>query len=134
MRSRAGRLPGEAQLGQRAVPTRGSGQPSKPAEWAGGSRLRDSQRQLGPPTGPASGTSSVHISAKGDAGQLPSFCREGVRGSQRASTQLREGKARQRAMLLRFLGRLHSLPWGPQKWGAWGSRDGSFHRPQSAHP
>ena len=131
--SRASRLPGEAQLGQRAVPTRGSGQPSKPAAWAGGSRLRDSQWQLGPPTGLASGTSSVRISAKGDAGQLPSFCRGGARGSQPVSTQLREGKARWQAMLLRFLGPLHSLPWGPQRWGAWGSRDGSSHRSQLEH-
>ena len=35
---------------------------------------------------------------------------------------------------MRFLGPLQSLPWGSQRWRAWGSRDGSFHRPQSAHP
>ena len=43
-------------------------------------------------------------SAKGEAGQLRSFCREGMRRSQHKSTQQQQGNAKQRAMLLRPTG------------------------------
>ena len=89
----------------------------------------------GRPLGLASGTSNEHISAKGEAGQLPFFCREGVKGSRCESTQLQEGKAKQRATLLRPPGTsAQASPGGPKDGYHVDPEMGSLHRPQSVHP
>lgn len=46
----------------------------------------------GRPLGLALGASNEHVSAKGEAGQLPFFCKEGVRGSLCESTSYERAK------------------------------------------
>ena len=75
-------------------------------------------------------------SAKGEAGQLPSLCREGMGRGRRASTPQQQGNAKQRAVLLRSIGTSAQASPGAPEDGA-SIKDPemrSLRRPRLIHP
>lgn len=81
---------------------------------------------LGRPLGLASGTSNENTWCQAGSGPVP-FLLQGrdERGSQHPSTQQQEGRAKQRAMLLRPPGvSAQASPGGPKTGCHWGSRHG----------